>query len=391
MLGVAVGIGTLVATVGLATTAAAQIDSEFNALLSTLVGVGAVADGGPSTIDTGATTTSAVNSADLTGPHTGTTREDAFPPDAIRRVAQITGVVCATLWYTIDPNASFTTSIIAARLGEVTPARLVAGDENFARTEELSIAGRTDLGVGPTAWLGAGLADHLGITAEQLPIDILISGVPTAVVGIITDAPTAPSLLSSAVISVRSAQERYGNLGRSDMTMLIRTRPGAAYVVAHLAPLAIRPDNPTALAASAPPEPTHLRNQVNTSLNQLLLGLAAVALLVGALGIANMTLVSVLERVAEIGLRRAVGATRLAVATQFIAESGTLGFLGGIVGGCAGLIVVVAVSAAHTWTVTLPAGLPLLGPALGLLVGIAAGGYPAYRASRIPPAQALRR
>ena len=119
--------------------------------------------------------------------------------------------------------------------------------------------------------------------------------------------------------------------------------------------------------------------------------LAAVCLVIGAVGIANTTLVAVMERVPEIGLRRAVGARGRHVAGQFLAESATLGLLGGILGTCVGLLVVAGVSFSRGWTAILPAGLALAAPAIGLVTGLLAGVYPALRAAAIEPAEALRR
>jgi putative ABC transport system permease protein len=118
--------------------------------------------------------------------------------------------------------------------------------------------------------------------------------------------------------------------------------------------------------------------------------LGGVALLVGALGIANVTLLSVLEGVSEIGLRRALGATRRNVAAQFLLESVTIGALGGLVGTAAGVILTVGVSAARGWTPLLDLRLAVAAPLLGALIGLAAGGYPAWKASAIQPIAALR-
>ncbi len=130
--------------------------------------------------------------------------------------------------------------------------------------------------------------------------------------------------------------------------------------------------------------------RVAADVNALFLVLGGVALLVGALGIANVTLLSVLERVAEIGLRRALGATRRDVAAQFLVESSAVGLLGGLVGTAAGVVLPVAVSAARDWTPVLDLRLAAGAPLLGAVIGLAAGTYPAWRASAVHPIDALR-
>ncbi len=125
-------------------------------------------------------------------------------------------------------------------------------------------------------------------------------------------------------------------------------------------------------------------------MNALFLVLGGVSLLVGAIGIANVTLVSVLDRTGEIGLRRALGAGRLHVATQFLFESAALGAFAGLLGTSFGILTIVAVSANREWTPVLDAWLPFAAPALGAVVGLIAGSYPAWKASATEPIAALR-
>jgi putative ABC transport system permease protein len=173
--------------------------------------------------------------------------------------------------------------------------------------------------------------------------------------------------------------------------MLVETDLGAATVVANQAVIAARPDTPDRLTVTAPPDPRSLKDSVASDLNSLFLALAGVALVIGAVGIANTMLVAVMERVPEIGLRRSLGAGRGHVAFQFISESSTIGLVGGILGAAAGIATVVGVAAAGQWTPLLEPWSVSLSPLLGALTGPLAGLYPAYRASRVEPADALRR
>lgn len=120
----------------------------------------------------------------------------------------------------------------------------------------------------------------------------------------------------------------------------------------------------------------------------LLLG--GLSLVVGAIGIANITLVGVMERTGEIGLRRAIGATRGHIASQFLFESASMGIIGGVIGASLGVLIVVAVSAYQVWTPVLDPGAPLLAPVVGAGIGLLSGTYPAMRAARLEPVEALR-
>jgi putative ABC transport system permease protein len=175
-----------------------------------------------------------------------------------------------------------------------------------------------------------------------------------------------------------------------DQAMVIRTRPGAAQVVADEAPIATDPVNSDNYAATAPPDPRQLRTQVEASVEELFIVLAAVALVVSAFGIANTMLVSVIERRSEIGLRRAVGAQRRDIVVQFLLESGLTGLAGGVAGSCLGIVTVIAVSVTRTWTPVMPVGMVVAAPGLGMLTGMIAGLYPSVRAASVQPIEALR-
>ena len=141
---------------------------------------------------------------------------------------------------------------------------------------------------------------------------------------------------------------------------------------------------------TSPPNPQNLQSEVTGDLASLFLVLALISLLIGAVGIANTTLVAVLERTEEIGLRRALGARPRHIAAQFLAEAAMLGTLGGLVGSCIGTAVVVISAAAKDWTAVLNPAYTLPAPLIGTVVGVLAGAYPALRAARTSPLAALR-
>jgi hypothetical protein len=236
--------------------------------------------------------------------------------------------------------------------------------------------------------LGPNAARQLNITRVDQQPAVFLGDRLYLVIGILASVERQPSLLGAMIMPEGTAALDYGL--RAPGLAQIETQVGAVQLIARQAPLALSPTQAELLKVAAPPDPRDLKGAIRNDLNALFVLLGAVSLLVGAIGIANVTLVSVLERVGEIGLRRALGAARRHVAAQFLVESSAIGALGGVVGASIGVLVVVGISATRTWTPVLDPQIPLAAPLLGAFIGLISGTYPALRAARMEPVDALR-
>jgi macrolide transport system ATP-binding/permease protein len=225
------------------------------------------------------------------------------------------------------------------------------------------------------------------VGVEQLPA-IAIGDHIYLVIGILRGVGRQPELLGSVIIPEGTARHDFGLAGPG--SVVVETRIGATSLIARQTPLALRPDNPLVLRIEFPPEPQRVRDAVQSDLNVMFLLLGGLSLVVGAIGIGNIMLVSVIERTGEIGLRRAIGATRGHIAAQFLLESTSLGIIGGILGASVGILAVVAVAAYQVWTPVLDPAAPFLAPLVGGVIGLVSGTYPALRAARLEPVEALR-
>ncbi|MEU6298270.1 ABC transporter permease [Streptomyces erythrochromogenes] len=375
-LGTVLGVGTFVAVLGLTATTSSQIDSRFNLLTATEVTVEDVAR----------------EQNAFAGP--------GFPADADLRVERLNGVRHAGVLYTVRLDSAAGgvrsapvggargggegTDVIAASPGAL---RAVVPKLAQGRLYDEYHSGAKQR----VAVLGSAVASRLGITTLDTRPAVFIGSEPFTVIGIVQDVQRKSDLLLSVMVPRTTAEEVWGPPQSSGTTMLISTDVGAAQQVARLAPTALRPDHPEYLKAVPPPDPRTLRSGVTSDLEQLFLVLAGICLVIGAVGIANTTLVAVLERTGEIGLRRALGARGRHITTQFLAESGALGALGGLVGTSLGTLTVVGVAVLRDWTPVVHPATVATAPLLGLVTGVLAGLYPAWRAARIEPAEALRR
>ena len=243
----------------------------------------------------------------------------------------------------------------------------------------------------PAIVLGATTARRLGIAGLDGVTQVYLSGRLLTVVGILEPLRLAPEIDSSALIGYPVAKRLFGT-ERSASAIYVRAREGEAPVrrATALLPAAADPWDPEEVAVSRPSDALEAQAAAEGAFTSLFLGLGAVALLVGGIGIANVMIISVLERRSEVGLRRALGARRRHIAVQFLSESFVLGVLGGAAG--------VLLGAAATGAYAAYEGLELLVPPLAVgggllaacLLGGLAGLYPATRAARLTPTEALR-
>jgi putative ABC transport system permease protein len=238
------------------------------------------------------------------------------------------------------------------------------------------------------ALLGHRLAERLGITRIDSQPSIFIDGLPYAVVGVFGGVQHRPELLDSVVIPTGAARTDFGLTAPGDVQARIVI--GAGPQVADQAALALAPDDPDSIDVAAPQGRSELADNVQADVNLIFLVLSVVVLLAGGVGIANVTMLSVMERTGEIGLRRAIGATRRQIAAQFITESIIIGLLGGLLGAATGVFAVLAIALSQQWTPVVSPLVALGGALLGAVVGLVAGGFPAHRATRIEPVAALR-
>jgi putative ABC transport system permease protein len=241
----------------------------------------------------------------------------------------------------------------------------------------------------PTVVLGNAAAQSLGIPDLSVPAPVYIGGHYFTVVGILNRTPLSPEIDQSALIGFPIARTTLGYSG--DVTQIyLRAQVDEVTAVQHVLAATANPQSPEAAVVSHPSDVLAARAAARGAFNNLLLGLGAVALLVGGIGIANVMIISVLERRSEIGLRRALGATRSAIAAQFLTEAVELSVLGGTFGIIIGIWVTTLYAHAEHLVATIPTAdaLGVLAAAVG--VGAVAGVYPAARAAHLNPTEALR-
>lgn len=363
-LGIAIGIAAMIGVVGISASSRAELDRTLAALGTNLLTVAP----GKSLMGAAAT----------------------LPKESVAMIGSVPGVRTVTA------------------VGRVSGAKVYRNDRiPTGETGGISVqAARLDLpeGIGSTmdggAWLsaategypavvlGAQAARRLGIGAAGEDVQVYLGGQRFVVLGILEPVALAPELDSAALVGWPAA-ETYLGFDGSPTTVYTRTAEDAVESVwARLAATA-NPESPNEVDVSRPSDALAARQATDKAFTGLLLGLGGVALLVGGVGVANTMVISVLERRSEIGLRRALGATRGHIRAQFLAESLLLSALGGVGGAILGIAVTGLYAGTQDWPAVVPAWASAGGVGVTLLIGVVAGLYPAIRAARLAPTEAL--
>ncbi len=363
-LGIAIGIAAMVAVVGISTSSRAKLDRLLDALGTNLltVGPGSKIFGG----------------------------EAKLPPDAVTMVGRIGSVrSVSAIGSVTDAKVYRSDKIPTTQSGGI---GTYAARTNLPGTVGATIASGTWLNDAtaqyPAVVLGARAADHLGIGQAGPARQIWLGGRWFTVIGILDPVPLAPEVDMGALIGWPAAQHYLDFDGRPT-TIYTRADPERVEMVRGLLARTANPAQPNEVNVSRPSDALAAQAAAKVTFTGLLLGLGAVALLVGGIGVANTMVIAVLERRAEIGLRRSLGATRGQIRIQFLAESVLLSLLGGVTGVLLGSAVTAMYASLQGWPTVVPFWVMGGAVTAAVLIGALAGLYPAIRAARLAPTEAL--
>jgi putative ABC transport system permease protein len=367
-LGVSIGIASMVAVLGISDSSRAGLVDQLNQLGTNLLTIAP----GQSFTGQGATLPAAATRA-------------VRSLDTVRAAAAVTAVSSA--------NVRRSPFVDSADTGGVA---VQAADQRLLATLSGQVAHGRFLDAAseryPVVVLGAVAAQRLAIdavTAGGRPVNLFIGGHWFILGGILQSLPLAPEIDRSALIGYPVARRLFGT-NRNASTIYVRADPDRVLQASALLAATADPEHPEETTISRPSDGLAARAAAQSTLTALFLALGAVALLVGGVGIANVMVISVLERRSEIGLRRALGATKRHVRVQFLGESILLSVVGGLSGIGLGALATAGYAAAQGWRVVVPALAVAGGVGAALILGAIAGLYPAARAARLAPAHALR-
>jgi putative ABC transport system permease protein len=364
-LGIAIGIGAMVAVVGVSASAQANLIAEIDALGTNLLTVT------PGQTLTGTSAVLPATSKPMIG-HMRHVISDA----AVYQVGSVN--VYRNPYVPAEQTGGISVDAASRDLPEVMSTAMASGDFLNRVADDY-----------PEVVLGAQAASVLQINQVGRHIMLYLKHRQFTVVGILKPVVLDSTLDSSVFISLPIANKLFGTQPNPS-EIYARANEDHVLGVSNLLAATANPEDASAVNVSRPSDALQARAAAKGQFTTLLLGLGAVALLVGAIGIANIMFISVLERRGEIGLRRALGATTRHITTQFVTESALLAVLGGIAG--------VTIGTGATWIYAhtkhepfvIPTYALIAAPAAGLLIGTIAGLYPAIKAARLSPTEALR-
>jgi putative ABC transport system permease protein len=363
-LGVSIGIAAMVGVLGLSESSRSALLDEISALGTNLLTVEAGGGFGGG--------------------------DGALPEWSSAAIGRVPTVEATSAVYDVDASVLKNEFVDPGQTGGLS---VVAADDDLLATLNGEVAfgtwfGRTTTTY-PTVVLGAVAAERLGVRSLDQPTLVEVGGQYVEVVGVLEEFPLAADLDRAAILPAEAAQT-YFDADSGPTTIYTRIEDGAIDETRDIIPATADAENPEEVAVSRPSDALEAEAAADDTLTSLFLGLGAVALLVGGIGIANVMVIAVIERRGEIGLRRALGATQAHIRRQFLTEAIILSALGGAAGVALGIGATYAYATAQGWRVIVPTEAAVGGFVAALAIGAVAGLYPAMRAARLAPTEALR-
>ncbi len=363
--GVAIGIAAMVGVLGLSASSREDLQQQIRALGTNLL---------------------QVEAGQGFGRGSGT-----LPATSVAMTSRIGAVTAVSSLTTIDATVRRTDlvsegitggiSVFATDIGLLDTLRATLADGDWFNDATSAY---------PATVLGSTAARQLGVRDVADGQRVYIGGQWFTVIGILDPVDAASGIDRAALVGTTTAQTWLTDDTLSPGTIYVRTADNGIDAVRNVLPATINPETPEEVEVSRPSDVLAAQEAANTAFTSLFLGLGAVALLVGGIGIANVMVIAVIERRSEIGLRRALGATRAHIRRQFLTEALLLAFAGGVTGVAIGAVVTAVYARIKGWTIVVPPVAIAGGLVAAIVIGAVAGLYPATRAARLAPTEALR-